>query len=78
MSGDLSVGVCTACDLDCEATFVCVVCRERKNVCSCKVGGFDAKEDICSTCHFRRATLGASYAIKMGRRESCSQRKVEA
>jgi hypothetical protein len=51
---------CHGCDRtgtpDCDLTFVCWHCHERKRVCSCLVGGFDAREIICAACHFQRAT----------------------
>jgi len=48
--------VCTVCDQDCEATFVCTSCHRRKLVCTCQVGGFGDKRRVCASCHFHEAT----------------------
>lgn len=57
MRGKEKTTECTACDRDCEATFRCHECRQLKNVCHHKAGGFDADEDICEVCFFRRVML---------------------
>jgi hypothetical protein len=43
---------CTACDEDCEATFVCDVCHIKKQVCASLPGGFtDKARTTCVTCY---------------------------
>ena len=44
---------CSACTLDCEATFICGVCGEKKNVCRHLVGGFGSSTGTCAECHVR-------------------------
>ena len=65
---------CHACEregLDCVRYFTCHVCHEHKRACTCLVGGFEAVEQICTLCHFRRATgrdLVSKYTNKYVRR----------
>ena len=51
MSAHVST-VCSACDEDCQATFVCSSCHRTMQVCTCKPGGFTSPTtDLCVTCY---------------------------
>jgi hypothetical protein len=41
---------CTACEEDCQATFVCISCGDEKRVCSHLVGGFGSTRKLCDLC----------------------------
>lgn len=53
------MSTCTACEHyphRCNLHFICNVCHERKLICIALVGGFEAEEMICSSCHLFRET----------------------
>jgi hypothetical protein len=68
------MSLCTACDCDCNLTFVCHSCLEVKRVCDSKVGGFDGKENICAACHLYRET--GLKVTKSGRTRKARTRGV--
>ena len=66
---------CTACsDHDCNARFVCAMCGKRRNTCWFRVGGFDAKHDICSIC---LARVDWVEKTRLQRRLNKARRRLE-
>jgi hypothetical protein len=62
---------CTACEEDCEKTYVCGICGEEKNLCATMVGGFERPTGICTRC-FHRAMF-VDREVK--ERDRCARRE---
>ena len=66
--------VCTACDLDCTARFTCALCGFTRNTCAYRVGGFEAKHDLCSVCIAR---INSVEKMRLQRRLAKARRRLE-
>ena len=68
MNADTSA-ICSACEEDCQATFVCSSCHHTRRVCTCKPGGFTSStNDLCVTC-YENQEIDESVLAVMRRRE---------
>ena len=65
---------CTVCDEDCNARFTCARCGFKRNTCWYRVGGFNAKHDICSIC---LASIDLADKTRLQRRLAKARRRLE-
>ena len=74
----LLVKKCTACEEDCDATFICSKCHSVRFVCSSLPGGFTSRaRNVCVIC-YEEQQLTPTELIAIRRREYdmiCRERK---